>query len=105
MIKKYRVTPNALADLQNIGRYTAKQWGKKQRNIYLNKLDQCFAQLAETPLIGKHRPEIAEDCFSFPQGSHVIFYLLNADSIDILGLPHKQMDIAFYFSDPTLPSY
>jgi plasmid stabilization system protein ParE len=34
-----------------------------------------------------------------PQGSHLIFYLIGADAIDIIGVPHKQMDMPGYFGD------
>jgi plasmid stabilization system protein ParE len=32
----FRVTPMAQDDLKNIGRYTERQWGKRQRNTYLD---------------------------------------------------------------------
>lgn len=49
MTNTYRITPRAKQDLQNIGRYTMKIWGKKQRDIYLLALDRQFARLAEHP--------------------------------------------------------
>lgn len=97
MAPSYRLTPRALEDLKSIGRYTLQQWGKKQRDKYLRELDARFAQLAENPRVGKQRPEVAEDYYSFPHGSHVVFYLINEDVIDIIGIPHKHADIILYF--------
>jgi len=34
---------------------------------------------------------------SFPQGEHVVFYMIVEKGIDILGIPHKEMDIITYF--------
>lgn len=95
----YRITSRARDDLKHIGRYTVKVWGKKQRDIYLRDLDKCFAWLAENPRLGKHRPEVEEGYYSFPQGSHLIFYILRDRGIDIIGIPHRNMDISAYFDD------
>ncbi|MGC4054276.1 MAG: type II toxin-antitoxin system RelE/ParE family toxin [Paludibaculum sp.] len=46
---------------------------------------------------GKHRPDIAEGYYCFPEGSHLIFYLIGTDAIDVIGVPHKQMDVPAYF--------
>ncbi len=93
----YRITPRAQDDLKNIGRYTERQWGKRQRNTYLKALEKRFDWLAENPKLGKQRPDIAEGYCSFPQGEHVIFYLIHEKGIDIIGVPHKEMDIISYF--------
>ncbi len=61
------------------------------------KLEKRFKWLAMNPLPGKHRTDVAEDYYSFPKGQHVVFYLINQASIDIIGLPHKDMDIIYYF--------
>ncbi|WDE00985.1 type II toxin-antitoxin system RelE/ParE family toxin [Thalassomonas actiniarum] len=94
---KYRVTPQARDALKNIARYTEQQWGKNQRNIYLKNLEAAFNTLAENPKLGKHRADIHEGYYSFAQGQHVIFYLIHRQGIDIIGIPHKKMDIIHYF--------
>ena len=94
---EFRVTPRALDDLKNIGRYTERQWGKRQRNTYLKALEKRFNWLAENQKLGKQRPDIAEGYYSFPQGEHVVFYLIHEKGIDIIGVPHKEMDIISYF--------
>ncbi len=95
--RKIRVTPRARADLKNIGRYTEEVWGKVQRNLYLKNIDARFRWLADNPQLGKHRLDICKGYYSFPEGQHVIFYLINNNSIDIIGVPHKEMDIISYF--------
>jgi len=94
---EFRVTPRALDDLKNIGQYTERQWGKRQRNTYLKALEKRFYWLAENPKLGKQRPDIAEGYYSFPQGEHVVFYLIREKGIDIIGVLHKEMDIISYF--------
>lgn len=97
--KSYRVTPRARDDLKNIGRYTERTWGKDQRNIYLKNIEKRLIWLAENPLLGKHRPDIHEGYYSFPQGQHVVVYLIGNRGIDVIGVPHKEMDIISYFPD------
>lgn len=97
--RKVRVTPRAREDLKNIGRYTERTWGQGQRNSYLKSIEVRFQWLAENPLLGKHRTDICEGYYSFPEGQHVVFYLIGNNAIDIIGIPHKDMDIISYFPD------
>lgn len=48
----FKITRTAQADLIAIGRFTLKEWGAAQRNIYLKQLDHCFAQLSTNPELG-----------------------------------------------------
>ena len=97
--RKVRVTPRAQDDLKNIGRYTERTWGKSQRNHYLKSIEVRFQWLAKNPLLGKHRTDICEGYYSFPEGQHVVFYLVGSNAIDIIGIPHKDMDIISYFQE------
>ena len=94
MTGKIRLTPRAKEDLRKIGRYTQKTWGKAQRNNYLRALDSRFAWLADKPGRGRLRADVAEGYYCFPQGLHLIFYLILDDGIAIIGVPHQLMDIA-----------
>lgn len=94
----FRITPRARDDLKKIGRHTLKIWGREQRNTYLRNLDTRFSRLAQNPQLGKHRPDIQDGYYCFPQGSHLVFYILRDDGIDIIGIPHQNMDILNYFT-------
>jgi toxin ParE1/3/4 len=98
MTKTYRITPRAQQDFINIGRYTLKKWGRAQRNSYLGAIEQRFKLIAENPNTGRHRTDVKEAYFCWFQGSHMIFYLIREDGVDIIGIPHQRMDILNYFS-------
>ena len=98
MSTNFRITPRAEDDLKNIGRYTFQKWGKEQRNRYLRDLDNRFRGLADHPKIGKHRSDIKDGYYCYLQGSHLVFYTINENTINIIGIPHKAMDILNYFS-------
>ena len=97
MIVTYKITPRAQEDLKNIGRYTEQSWGRTQRNTYLKKLEERIIWLAKNPQLGKHRNDITDGFYSFPEGQHVVFYLIEKQVIHIIGIPHKDMDIVSYF--------
>jgi toxin ParE1/3/4 len=98
MTQAFRITPRAAQDLRNIARYTLRTWGRKQRDAYMRAIDRRFSWLAENPTLGKPRPEIKQGYYSYPQGSHVIFYLVREGGIDIIGIPHQRRDVMSYFS-------
>lgn len=79
--------------MRNIARYMLQNWGRKQRDVYLRAIDKRFSWLAENPSLGRPRPDIKEGYYSYPQGSHVIFYLVRKGGIDIIGVPHQRMNV------------
>lgn len=100
MKPSFRITPRAYEDLKNIARYTLREWGAVQRDAYLRALDARFAWLAEQPRSGRHRSDIRDGYYCFPQGRHLVFYLIRDGGIDIIGVPHQHMDVVNYFSAP-----
>ena len=98
-MSNFRLTPRAYEDLKQIARYTADNWGEKQRAQYLRNLDARLSWLAKHPTLGRRRVDIAEGYYSYRQGSHIIFYIVREDGIDIIGVPHQNRDIANYFRE------
>lgn len=97
MADRFRITPRAKADLHGIWRYTRKTWNEAQADKYVTALYGRFARLGDRPQAGRHRPDICEGYHCFPQGAHLISYLVREDGIDIIGIPHKELDIQHFF--------
>jgi toxin ParE1/3/4 len=87
----YRLTPDAQSDLVEIRRFTVKQWGTTQSKKYLSKLRNTIRLLAETPSLGKSRPEVGSNVLSFPHVSHVIYYVLHEQQLVVFGVLYKRM--------------
>ena len=87
----YRLTPDAQSDLIDIRRFTLDRWGEAQSKKYLFELRQTLHLLAETPSLGKPRPDVGAGVLSFPHVSHVIYYVLHARQLVVLGVLHKRM--------------
>ncbi|MGY5452557.1 type II toxin-antitoxin system RelE/ParE family toxin [Agarivorans sp. MS3-6] len=97
-MKPFTLTISAKNDLKDVAIFTARRWGKEQRNIYLKQFDDSFWLLAENPDIGKGCDEIRNGYRKFPQGSHVIFYKqTGSQQILIMRILHKSMDISPIF--------
>ena len=97
MSRTYRLTPRALADLDAIASYTLERWGEAQVEAYLRALSNRFEWLAENPQLGKPRDDVAKGYRCYLQGRHLIFYIFDDSSVDIIGLPHRSMDIETFF--------
>ncbi|WP_247146749.1 type II toxin-antitoxin system RelE/ParE family toxin [Escherichia coli] len=87
----YHLTPDAQSDLIGIHRFTLAQWGTTQSKTYLSGLRQTIQLLAETPTLGKNRPEVRMNVFSFPYSSHVIYYIQHEHQFVVFGILHKSM--------------
>ncbi len=87
----YRLTPDAQSDLIDIRRYTLEQWGEPQSKKYLTELRHTIRILAESPSLGKLRPEAGINVLSFPHASHVIYYVLHEKQIVVFSVLHKRM--------------
>ena len=87
----YRLTPDAQTDLIEIRRFTVKQWGTAQAQKYLLELRQTIRLLAETPSLGKSRPDVGSNVLSFPHVSHVIYYVVHEQQLIVFGVLHKRM--------------
>jgi toxin ParE1/3/4 len=90
-MSNYRITQDAQSDLIEIRRFTVKQWGPVQSQKYLSELRQTIRLLAETPSLGKSRPDVGSDVLSFPHVSHVIYYVVNEWQLVVFGVLHKRM--------------
>jgi toxin ParE1/3/4 len=92
-----RLTPRAASDLEAIADYTIETWGISQLETYLTELNCRFQWLADNPLAGRERNDVHPGYRSYPEGSHVIFYVVNDDNVGIIGIPHKSMDVEHLF--------
>ncbi|MAD43379.1 MAG: plasmid stabilization protein [Oceanospirillaceae bacterium] len=90
-MSNYRLTPDAQSDLIEIRRFTLDRWGEAQSKKYLAELRQTLRLLAETPSLGKRRPEVGADVSSFPHVSHVIYYVVHEQQLVVFGVLHRRM--------------
>ncbi|MEJ1360953.1 MAG: type II toxin-antitoxin system RelE/ParE family toxin [Candidatus Sedimenticola sp. (ex Thyasira tokunagai)] len=89
----YSLRLHARADLEVIWAYTLEHWGSDQADRYLEALFSCFDDLVVNPQLGKPRDDVKVGYRSFPQGRHVVFYMITLSGIDIIGIVHQSADV------------
>lgn len=91
-LRKYGLSPLAVADLEDIWRYTAENWSVRQAEIYHAAVVAAFEGLASGQKIGR-ATDIRDDYFKYAVGSHVIYYILRDTEIAIIRILHRRMDV------------
>jgi len=96
----YALRELAHADLEAIWVYTVEQWGAKQAERYIKGLFGSFEELAANPGLGRDRDDVKAGYRSFPQGRHVVFYVIVPAGIEVIGIVHQSADVASHLEEP-----
>ena len=59
----------------------------------IDRIDQAFDMLAQNPLAGRARSDLASKLRSFPVGSYVVFYVPVSDGIEVVRVMSGRRDI------------
>lgn len=71
---RYRLSPLARADLEEIWLYTLKRWSVEQADRYYNDIMETLDALAEGTRTGRAADDIRQGYLKCAVGSHLIFY-------------------------------
>jgi toxin ParE1/3/4 len=94
MIKKYRISQQAIEDLENIWIYTLKKWSKEQADRYYNLIIEEIEFVADNFMIGKSAEQTRKNYRVTKVKSHLIFYRKTENNIiEIIRILHERMDI------------
>lgn len=91
---KYRISRSAARDLFEIGRYTVREWGENQADIYLSALETRFQWLASNKPLWRKRPDIQENLSSYQHDRHIIICTERGECLRIVRVLHERMDVA-----------
>ncbi|RZQ56172.1 type II toxin-antitoxin system RelE/ParE family toxin [Pseudidiomarina tainanensis] len=87
----YKFTPLALDDLVEIREYTVGRWGVLKANDYIEQIESTIKLLCEFPQLGKLNINLDSKYQSYPFESHIIFYMVEQNTIVIHGIIHQRM--------------
>ncbi|MBF0266596.1 MAG: type II toxin-antitoxin system RelE/ParE family toxin [Gammaproteobacteria bacterium] len=93
----YKVSVRANQDLLDIGLFTEQNWGRAQRNKYLDEIDLQFQKLADNPHLGISYNEIRASYRGQLVGKHIIFYIPYNYGVRIVRVLHQNMDYKKHF--------
>jgi len=91
-MRRYGVTATAEQDLEDILTYIASDNPKAALRL-IDRLEIQFGRLAETPGLGRSRPDLAHELRSFPLGNYLIFYHPEPGGIIIVRVLHAARNI------------
>ena len=94
---KYRLTPRAVRDLEDIWRYTAEQWSQEQAETYVDGLIDAMETLAENPTRSRSADEIRKGYRRQNVGAHTIFFKVSGVGIVVVRILHQRMDFDSHF--------
>ncbi len=91
-VSGYRLSPKALADLDEIWRYTAETWSIEQADRYIDALVSTFETIVSMPTLARERSEFTPPVRIHVSEEQLIVYTINGDHIDILRLLGGRQD-------------
>lgn len=88
----YRLTPNALADLDNIWRFSSEKWSIERADRYIDELEQVFELIGEIPTMAREYQEFTPPVRIHVFNTHLIVYMVDAGQVSILRLLGGRQD-------------
>lgn len=92
--------PAAIADLEEIGDYIARDNPRRAVSFVAELRSQCV-KLTRSPEGYRLRPELGDGIRSCAYGNYIIFFTIHADALLIVRILHGAMDIEAQFEPPT----
>lgn len=86
------LTPKAKADLSDIWDYTLAQWGVEQAEKYLRELWSVIKEQAGDITKSVDIGDVRKGYRKIRAGSHVIFFKVTNNGVDIVRILHQRMD-------------
>ncbi|WP_452230911.1 type II toxin-antitoxin system RelE/ParE family toxin [Lacinutrix sp. MEBiC02404] len=91
---KYRISKQAITDLNNIWIYTLHKWSKKQADRYYDVIIGEIEFVSENYLSGKSVEATRKNYRVTKIKSHLIFYRkIDNEAIEIVRILHQRMDV------------
>ena len=91
--------PAAEADLSEIWRQGAANWGVEQAERYSDGLFAAFDLLAEFPEMARERSEFRPPVRFHPNGSHLVIYRSEGQGIEIIRVLHAHQNLTAYLQE------
>lgn len=88
----YRLTPQAIDDLDDIWRFTAETWSIEQADRYVDALTRVFEALAAFPTMTRERTEFDPPVRIHTHQGHLVVYTVAGEHMTVLRLLGGRQD-------------
>lgn len=99
MTRSLALRPRAEQDLAEIWDFTQNRWSQAQARSYLQGISSTFDLLLEHPEIARERGEFSPPVRIHPFRSHMIIFMSNDDTVEIVRVVHSRSNWAELLSD------
>jgi toxin ParE1/3/4 len=89
----YLITKKAVADLDEIWLYTVEKWSVAQADRYYSLIFDEIDNICGHPASGKSMDHIRKGYRASKVKSHLLFYRLADETVEIIRILHERMDI------------
>ncbi len=94
---KYRISNQAIEDINNIWIYTFNKWSKEQADRYYDLIIKEIEFISDNFMTGKSVEETRKNYRVTKIKSHLIFFKkLENEIVEIIRILHQRMDIKKY---------
>lgn len=90
--RSYRLSPLAVADLENIWLYTFERWSLEQADRYHYDLIDAIEALASGLKVGRSA-DVREGYLKYAVGQHFVFFQQSESRLDVIRILHRRMDV------------
>ena len=98
-INKYRISEQAINDLNDIWVYTLHKWSKEQADRYFNLIFEEIEFIADNFMIGKSVEQTRKNYRVTKVKSHLIFYRKTENElVEIVRILNQRMDLKKYLN-------
>ncbi len=87
------ISKKAVADLEEIWFYTVEKWSIEQADHYYNLIFDEIKYICKNINAGKSMEHIRKGYRASKVKSHLIFYRVLNDTIEVIRILHERMDI------------
>lgn len=87
------ITKKAIADLEEIWLYTVEKWSAEQADRYYNLIFDEINYICKNNTAGKSMEHVRKGYRAAKVKSHLIFYRVINNTIEVIRILHERMDI------------
>ncbi len=93
------ISKKAVSDLKEIWLYTVEKWSVEQADRYYNLIFDEINYICKNSTAGKSMEHVRKGYRASKVNSHLIFYRVLNDTIEVIRILHERMDIENRLND------
>lgn len=100
MSLSWRISLAATNDLESIWLYSRHVWSERQADRYCRSIMDEINAICSQPYAGVNYGHVRTGYYASKVKSHLIFYRIKCDQLEVVRILHERMDIISQFNQP-----